>query len=169
MIQPKKKKKKENFEGKKKEIYLLAPSPIFNGLFGHGGSYNNGQWQNRADGAVRCQFRERQAAADEEVDVGDPPELLEERFRQEGGKSVLGRRDIVGRVIEIAGLEAVGIVGEDDPREPGAADIRMVLLKARLRAGEAEQSAEMELLPLSSAAHLSNKIEAKRYRLYSKD
>lgn len=140
----------------KEKVHLLAPPPIFDGLLGHGGPDNDDQRQNSADGAVRSQGCEGQAAGDQEIDVGDSPELLKQRFRNEGDQCILGRRNIVGCIIEILGLEAIGIVGEGDPREPGPSDVRMGLIKMWLCAGKAEQSADMELLPPSSTHLMDN-------------
>ena len=140
-------------EKKTRKQYLLFPPPIFNSLLHHRRPNHHNQRQNRAHRGIRRQRGEGEAPGDEEINVGNPPELLKQRFGNKGDQCVLGCGHIIACIVEIAGLKTFRLIGEGDSGEPRAADIRMIIMKRGLRTRKAEQFTKMEPLP-PSPSHL---------------
>lgn len=78
--------------------YLLLPSPVLDGLLGHGSPHDDNEREQDGDGAVGGERAEGDAGDDEEEAVGGAAELLEERLGHEAGGRVLSGRDRVPRV-----------------------------------------------------------------------
>ena len=102
---------------------LLEAAPVFNGFFDHGGSDDDDQRKDGADGGVRRQGSEGEGGADQEVDIGHAPELFEEGFGDEGDERVFRGGDVVGGVGERFGFEGVWLVDEGPPAVASPPDL----------------------------------------------
>ena len=81
------------------EWYQLLPPPVLDGLLNHGGHEHQDQRPHRRRPSEWRDGGEAEQGDGEKVDVGHPPELLEEGLWQEGDRTVLGGGDVVGLVV----------------------------------------------------------------------
>jgi len=99
---------------------LDEAAPVLQPLLHHAEADDKGQGSNHADGREGAHRGEREDGGEEEVEVGDAPELLEDGLGEEGDDVVLGGGDVVGDVLER--LLQGGVVAVDDAREARPAD-----------------------------------------------
>lgn len=101
---------------------LHESPPVLDPFLDHTKANNESQRRDHADGGEGAHRGEREDGGEEEVEVGDAAELLEDGLGEEGEDVVLGRGDVVGRVLERLPAVHGGVVAVDDAREPRAAD-----------------------------------------------
>lgn len=101
---------------------LHESPPVLDPFLDHTKPNNKSQRRDHADGGEGAHRGEREDGGEEEVEVGDAAELLEDGLGEEGEDVVLGRGDVVGRVLERLPAVHGGVVAVDDAREPRAAD-----------------------------------------------
>lgn len=101
---------------------LHESPPVLDPFLDHTKANNESQRRDHADGGEGAHRGEREDGGEEEVEVGDAAELLEDGLGEKGEDVVLGRGDVVGRVLERLPAVHGGVVAVDDAREPRAAD-----------------------------------------------
>lgn len=141
---------------------LLLSAPVLESLLGHGGPHDDGEGQENADAMVRGQGTEGDTGDDEEEEVGDPAELLEDRFGDEIDGRVLGRRDRVAGVTERHCLGAARIVAVDEPAV--AAGCRLSILAAAAEEGEERRRRHLCYLVVLEGVEESKKERKTRGR-----
>ena len=113
---------------KSNSYYLPFPSPVFEELFAHCHSHHHNKRKHRTDSGVRREWRERQNRADEEIHIGDPPELLKQCFGNKSCKSELCSSDIIGFILQRSGFKALRVITEDQPWKPRPSNLWMLTI-----------------------------------------
>lgn len=133
-----------------KSNLLFAP-PVFEHLFGHGGGDDDDERDDTADGGVRGDGEEGQDCTDEEIEIGDPPELLEQGLGEEGGERVFSGSHVIVAVI-LRNAFFCGIVAIHYPRESRPSNQRMLPFIERRFPPTRERVDSAKMVPLPSSS-----------------